>query len=63
LDVTGVSEISNSDSSVRPDGDPGDGGVLQADPEPRFRWQLTIKIHNNFTAVNKLVTSAKELLL
>ena len=53
------SEGSDRNPSVRPDGDPSDGGVFQGDPEPSFRRQLksaTNKISNDVgVAHNELV--------
>lgn len=40
--VSGVSEALDVDSALRRDGDPRDGPVPQAHPEPRLRVHLVV---------------------
>jgi hypothetical protein len=61
--MAGISEVSHADPAVRPDGDPRDGRVLQADPQPRFRRQLSSiePIKSWFLSVHKEIGTGRSL--
>ena len=40
LEVAGLAQTAETDPAAGPDGDDGQGGVLQGDPEPGLGWEL-----------------------